>query len=166
MWINHSAQRRGCTHSPFPPEPLSAASSSSSTQTLNRHCACSKQLNMNAASRLKTSHIQVRISPVYLLVKSRIVCLPLLGPLCVVEVILTHCRRLCVFKSIRFFLKLKSLHVNKLQERLPADQMHVLVGNINACCNVSRRILLCIWVSFKKNGIASCVCVVLWQLVN
>lgn len=47
-------------------QPLRSSAISALTVMYFGHCACPRQLNMNAASRLKTSHIQVMVTSGYL----------------------------------------------------------------------------------------------------
>lgn len=120
-WIKQGVQRSGCNQCISSQHTWALCSSGRSRQrTANgcrRHCACSRQLNMNFASRLKTSHLQVRISSVYyfdgyfsLAYRSSVVC----------------CRgnsyfyrRFCVLNAPLFHkFHLKSLHIHKLQDKL------------------------------------------------
>lgn len=110
----HCTQRR-LQHGTSPPEPLSYAQTR--TETDWRHCACARQLNVNAASRLKTSHIQVRITPVFLL-SSHVSSAYQTSVLCGGADSSSR-RRLCVLNASLFHeLKPKSPHINKLQESL------------------------------------------------
>lgn len=117
----HCTQRR-LQHGTSPPEPLSCAQTRIETDW--RHCACARQLNMNAASRLKTSHIQVRITPVFLL-SSHVSSAYQPSVLCGGGESSSR-RPLCVLNASLFReLKLKSPHINKLQESL-RDLMKLL----------------------------------------
>lgn len=84
------------------------------------HCACPRQLNMNAASRLKTSHIQVMVTSGYLFFPACFPpCLPLFGrenPF--------SCRRLCFLNAPLFHkFKLKSYH-EQTSRQPSANQMY------------------------------------------
>lgn len=137
MNLLHCTQRR-LQHGASPPEPLSCAQTR--TETAWKHCACARQLNMNAASRLKTSHVQVRITPVFLLschvspaYQSSVLCG---GGAC------SSRRRLCVLNASARPRIEAEISSYQQTPRKPAGPNEFVVGNVHASCcsNVSEHI--------------------------